>query len=242
MQLIFHDPSFSYELVRAIGYAVSGGADIGECLSTASRIQEGDCESWYQEWCRTAQRVQALADAALETGSRVSAREAYLRASNYYRSAEFYLHTTPDDPRSLPTWEKSRSCFRQALALSTFVCEEVEIPYEGTSLPGYFYQVDRSETPRPTLLIHGGYDSTGEELYFQQVYAALARGYHCLVFEGPGAGSRDPPTTPPLSPRLGSRRHARSRLCVDVSPGGPGPPGPVGNKLRRISGPTGSSL
>ncbi len=42
MHLIFHDPSFSYELLRAIGCAVYGGADIGECLSTASRIQEGD--------------------------------------------------------------------------------------------------------------------------------------------------------------------------------------------------------
>jgi pimeloyl-ACP methyl ester carboxylesterase len=188
MHLMFHDPSFSFELVRAIGYAVYGGADIGECLSTASRIQEGDCESWYQEWSRTAQRVKALADAALAAGSRVSAREAYLRASNYYRCAEFYLHTTPDDPRSLPTWEKSRSCFRQALVLSTLVCEAVEIPYEGTSLPGYFYLVDRSETPRPTLLIHGGYDSTGEELYFNSVVAALQRGYNCLTFEGPGQG------------------------------------------------------
>ncbi len=188
MHLIFHDPSFSYELLRAIGCAVYGGADIGECLSTASRIQEGDSESWYQEWSRTAQRVEALADAALAAGSSVSAQEAYLRASTYYRSAEFYLHITPDDPRSLPTWEKSRSCFRQALALSTLAYQEVEIPYEDTSLPGYFYQVDRTETPRPTLLMHGGYDSTGEELYYKYVVAALQRGYHCLTFEGPGQG------------------------------------------------------
>lgn len=174
MRLIFDDPSFSYELLRAIGCAAYGGADIGECLSTASRIQEGDCESWYQEWSRTAQRVEALADAALAAGSSLSAWEAYLRASTYYRSAEFYLHITPDDPRSLPTWEKCRSCFRQALAISTLAYQEVEIPYEGTSLPGYFYQVDRSETPRPTLLIHGGYDSTGEELYFLVPYGSCS--------------------------------------------------------------------
>lgn len=188
MQLVFRDPSFSFELVRAIGYAVYGGADLGECLSTASRIQEGNCESWYQEWTKTAERVHALADASLSCGSRVSAREAYLRASNYYRCAEFYLHTTPDDPRSLPTWEKSRVCFRQALSLSALAYEEVEIPYEGTSLPGYFYRVDPADTPRPTLLLHGGYDSTGEELYFNYVVAALQRGYNCLAFEGPGQG------------------------------------------------------
>lgn len=188
MRLVFQDSSFDYELLRALGYSVSGGADIGECLSTASRIREGDTESWYRAWIQTAERVHAIADASLARGARISAREAYLRASNYYRSAEFYLHITPNDARSLPTWEKSRSCFRQALALLEFPCEAVEIPYEGTTLPGYFYRVDAKVTRRPTLLLHGGYDSTGEELYFQHVYAALARGYHCLVFEGPGQG------------------------------------------------------
>jgi len=189
MQLVFKDPSFSYELLRVLGYAASGGADIGECLSTASRIQEGDFESWYTEWSKTAERVEALAAASLARGSHQSACEAYLRASSYYRSAEFYLHTTPGDERGLPTWEKSRSCFRQALKLLAYPCEEVEIPYEGTTLPGYFYRVDPSPTPRPTLIVHGGYDSTGEELYFMHAFAALQRGYNCLTFEGPGQGS-----------------------------------------------------
>ncbi|GHO47789.1 alpha/beta hydrolase family protein [Ktedonospora formicarum] len=189
MSLVFEDHSFDFELLRALGYSVSGGADIGECLSTASRIREGDTQSWYTEWKRTAERVHAFADASLARGERISARESYLRASNYYRCAEFYLHITPDDARSLPTWEQSRSCFRQALALFESPYEEVEIPYEGTTLPGYFYRVDASETPRPTLILHGGYDSTGEELYCEHVYAALARGYHCLAFEGPGQGS-----------------------------------------------------
>jgi pimeloyl-ACP methyl ester carboxylesterase len=37
-------------------------------------------------------------------------------------------------------------------------------------------------------LIHGGYDSTGEEQYFETVPDALERAYNCLVFEGPGQG------------------------------------------------------
>lgn len=188
MRLVFQDPSFDFELLRAIGYSVSGGADIGECLSTASRIQEGDGASWYEQWMQTAERVHAQADASLAHGLRISAREAYQRASNYYRCAEFYLHTLPNNSLSLPTWKKSRDCFRQALALFETPCEEVEIPYEATTLPAYFYRVDASDTPRPTLILHGGYDSTGEELYFEHVYAALRRGYNCLVFEGPGQG------------------------------------------------------
>src|SRR5437588_8042432 len=49
--------TFSFELLRAIGYTAYDGADIGECLATAARIKEGDVESWHTEWTRTAQRV-----------------------------------------------------------------------------------------------------------------------------------------------------------------------------------------
>ena len=188
MKIVFQDPEFSFQLLRAIGNAVYGGADIGECLSTAYRIKEGDFESWYQEWLKTADRVRKIADKCLAGGHRVSAREAYLRASNYYRSAEFYLHGDPSDPRILQTWGKSRECFSKAAQLFSPPFQAVEISYEGTTLPGYFFRVDDSGTPRPTLLLHTGFDGTVEELYFDGGAAALRRGYNCLAFEGPGQG------------------------------------------------------
>jgi alpha-beta hydrolase superfamily lysophospholipase len=189
MHLVFEDQTFSFELLRTISYAPYGGADIGECLATASQIREGDFESWYEHWSKTARRVHALADSALQQGKRVSAREAYLRASNYYRTAEFFLHGNPHDPRILATWGTSRTTFRQAVTLMDTPVEEVLIPYEGTFLPGYCYRPDDSHQPRPTLMVHGGYDSTGEELYFLVAAAAIQQGYTCLTFEGPGQGA-----------------------------------------------------
>lgn len=82
MHLVFEDQTFSFELIRTIGYAPYRGADLGECLVTASRVRPGDFESWHEQWSKTARRVHALADDALQQGKRVSAREAYLRASN----------------------------------------------------------------------------------------------------------------------------------------------------------------
>ncbi len=191
MKIMFQDRTFAFELLRMLSAAINGGSDINECLVTASRITEGDVESWYREWNATAERIHQIADSCLERGHRVSAYDAYLRASNYYRSAEFFMHMEigQTDPRALPTYQKSVDCFRQAMRLSSLTYEEVAIPYEGTVLPGYFYRVDDSATPRPTLILHGGYDSTGEELYFGTVPAALQRGYNCLTFEGPGQGS-----------------------------------------------------
>jgi pimeloyl-ACP methyl ester carboxylesterase len=189
MPLLHKDPTFSFEVLRALGYAPYGGADIGECLTTASRISARDFEGWHGEWNKTARRVHALADEAKARGHRVGAREAYLRASNYYRTAEFFLHGNLSDPRILDTWGKSRTTFREALGLVDTPVEEILIPYEGTTLPGYFYRPDKSADRRPTLMVNGGYDSTGEELYLLVAAAAVQRNYNCLTFEGPGQGA-----------------------------------------------------
>jgi hypothetical protein len=186
MKLHFTDQTFSCELLRAASYGLYGGSEIGEVLATAKQIREGDFESWHVAWQRTAARIEALAAQALENGHHLSAGQAFLRASNYYRTAEFFL--APGDPRRMETYDKSRTTFCQFLELSGLCVEQVRIPYEGTTLPGYFYRVDDSHTPRRTLLSLGGFDSTGEELYFFAAAAALQRGYNVLTFEGPGQG------------------------------------------------------
>jgi pimeloyl-ACP methyl ester carboxylesterase len=193
MKVVFHDPTFSLQLLRTIDKIYYKAADIGECLSTAYRIKEGDFESWHIEWLKTAKRVHKYAEDCLARGHKVSAREAYLRASNYYRAAEFLL-IEPEDPRVQTTWSNSKECFGKAARLFSPSFEPIEIPYEGTMLPGYFYRtndhnsVRGARTSRPTIIVHGGFDSTLEELYASAAAPALDRGYNCLTFEGPGQG------------------------------------------------------
>ncbi|WP_207453817.1 hypothetical protein [Bacillus sp. SD088] len=57
---------------------------------TAYRIKEGEFESWHKEWYTTAKQIYSLADSALAAGQRISARKAFLRATNYYRTTEFF--------------------------------------------------------------------------------------------------------------------------------------------------------
>ncbi|RJP35747.1 MAG: alpha/beta fold hydrolase [Actinobacteria bacterium] len=186
--LVFSDPELQFQLTRALGDTAYGGADIGECLSTAGRIDEGDVNSWYTEWYETAERILSLAEASLAAGHEVSAREAYLRATTYYAMAEFYLHGDPSDPRIRESSARSRDSFARAAQLFSPPIEPVSIPYEGITLPGYFYRVDDSGAPRPTIIIQTGFDGTQEELYNQGAIAAVRRGYNCLTFEGPGQG------------------------------------------------------
>jgi hypothetical protein len=65
---IFNDHSFSFETLRAPGYAPYGGADIGEVTSTASRIPDGDKTAWYSEWRALAERIHADADRSAAEG------------------------------------------------------------------------------------------------------------------------------------------------------------------------------
>ncbi|WP_063773424.1 alpha/beta fold hydrolase [Streptomyces rubellomurinus] len=190
MRFLYEDESFSFEALRAAGFANDGGADLGEVLSTLRDVGEGDEEAWLREWKRTAQRVHAIGTAALAAGHRVSAREALLRASNYYRTAEFYRRDDPaHDPEAKALSALSRETFATAATLMDTPVEAVRIPYQDTSLPGYLFLVDDSGQPRPTIVFTGGFDSTLEEAYFVIGAAALRRGYHVLTYDGPGQGA-----------------------------------------------------
>jgi len=188
IELVFKDTQYSFQTLRALSYAVSGGADVGDVLKTAYAIKEGDDESWYQEWFKTAKRCEKAGDDFLARNKRISARQEFFKASNYYRTAEFFLHINPKDPRIISTWKKSRECFLKAAQLADHPIIPITIPFEGTTLPGYLCLVDGSGAKRPLLIVHSGFDGTAEELYFSTAHFAVMRGYNVLVFEGPGQG------------------------------------------------------
>jgi pimeloyl-ACP methyl ester carboxylesterase len=185
--LLFRDdPQFWFEIVRLFGAAEYGGALFGEVVAIAQKIKAGDYDSWYEANNAFADRVAAEAGAQLQKGHRISARDGFLRASNYYRSSEFFLHGTPDDPRVTRAYERSVACYRASAALFTPAIEALEIPYEGTTLPGYFHSPDPSGQPRPTILLNNGFDGSAEEMHWNGARAAVERGYNVLVFDGPG--------------------------------------------------------
>ena len=102
MKFLFENESFSFETLRTAGYASYGGADLGEVLVTVRGIPDGDEALWHQRWKALAERLHAVGTSALQAGHRVSARDALLRASGYYRAADFYLRDDPaHDPEGL---------------------------------------------------------------------------------------------------------------------------------------------
>lgn len=190
MRIYFQHPTLDGQLQRLMGQIYFGNADVGECLTTAGRIDDSVLESWHQEWSATADRLAAEAEQSESAGRLISAREAYLRASNYYRAALYFLYAAPVEQLLLDTYQKHATTFSKAARLFVPAFEAVSIPYEGKQLPGYFYKADNSGARHPTLIVNGGYDSTHQEAYFHIVPAALRRGYNVLAFDGPGQGAK----------------------------------------------------
>ncbi len=181
---LFRDPETDWLFKRTLEYASVGCAEIGECLAAARAIDERDAETWIRAWSELAGKVDAQGDESLSRGHAASARGSFLRAMNYYRTAEYAC--APDHPRFHDFWRASVASMRKALPLLDGAVERVEIPFEGKTLPGYFRSPDRSNAKRPTLVFAGGHDSSGEEMLMVGGQAAVDRGYNYFTFEYPG--------------------------------------------------------
>jgi pimeloyl-ACP methyl ester carboxylesterase len=173
---------FTFEFVRGLSLQAAGAAEYGECMDTMNRIKNNDFDSWITQWAATAERVAAFADGEERLGNRISARDAFQRAANYYRMAVFYAAHTED--RHTRLWQRSEDCFQQMIALMDDPIENLGIEFQGARLPAYF--VSAGNGRRPTLIALGGFDSTMEELYCWVGASARAHGWNCLMFEGPG--------------------------------------------------------
>jgi len=169
---------------QTLAFMTEKAAETGECLYAARRIDERNADTWIDEWAALAERVETLGDESLRGGHPVSAREAYLRACNYWRTAEYAC--VPSHARFEETWGRSVAAFRKASALFTPVIEMVEVRFEGKMLPGYFMRPDDTETTRPTMFAVGGSDSSIEVVATGMGFPAIRRGYNFFTFDFPG--------------------------------------------------------
>ncbi len=181
------DPILDAQALRVAGSAVYAGADRDECLAACATVRDGDLISWYVSWSAAADAAEAIGEREADAGNDADATGAFLRASNYARNAGVMLLGDPPSDRLRESHARQTDLFRRAAALLDRPPEIIEIPYESTTLPGYFFRA--GDGRRETVVLTGGYDGTAEELYLFNGAAALARGYNVLAFDGPGQGA-----------------------------------------------------
>jgi hypothetical protein len=184
----FTDPDFGFTALIALGASYYGQGDPGKLLAITSKIKPGDFESAFQAYHQAGLEARTLADEASAKGHKVSAREAHLWAAKYLSAAMRFLDGTEHPERMLPSWQEYAACWAAAAASFDPPIERIEIPYENTNLTGWFLRVDKSRRRRPLVIINNGADGLECSLYVLGGAGALARGYNCLIFNGPGQG------------------------------------------------------
>ncbi|CRG91953.1 hypothetical protein PISL3812_09007 [Talaromyces islandicus] len=185
MYQLSKDSDFHFEILRVLGFAPYEGSDIGEVLTAANKIKPGDMESFSDAFNALATRVDAHSMAIDRTKNPTSARNAFFRASSYFRSADFYLHGNWSDPRIYSLWDKQLSAFNSALSLLSVPGERIVLNGDGFDIPAVFYG---SGLPgqRPTIIMCNGYDGSQEEMYHYIGKAVNERGWNVITYEGPG--------------------------------------------------------
>lgn len=184
--LFFTDAAMNSMTRAMLGRVYTGAADTGETLTTIDRITDGDLASWAREWAATADRVAAIGDDCVRRGHRVSGRNALLRAATYYAACVLVVDACeePDAVRAR-TFAAYRRCWEQYLRLLDNPPEPLEIPYEDTTMPGWFFAAP-GNGPKPTLIMVNGADGAASYLWPGYGSEASVRGYNVVIFDGPG--------------------------------------------------------
>ncbi|CAI4215819.1 unnamed protein product [Parascedosporium putredinis] len=178
MHQFFPGVFFNFETVRIAGMVFSGGAELAECLDAVGAIKDNDPESWHSAWAQQAQKAEALAEEARNSGNKIAAKNALLRASNYTR-ASYYMLPGDGPSAAIPLFDEN-------------TVRPLQIEYEGHKLPGYLYLPPswRRLPGRkiPVIVCNSGADGLSEEIYFFAPATAVELGYAAVTYEGPGQG------------------------------------------------------
>jgi hypothetical protein len=183
------NPDYDFEIRVALGAAAEGAADAGEVLAATAGISKNDHAAWFAAWNDLATRTLAIADGSGGQGHRVSAAQAYLRASAYFSVAVNAISALSDTTELLPTFRKQRAAWEAFVDRADVAVERVLIPYESSTLPGYFFR-PAAGADGTTLVAVNGSDGSLAGLWASCIAAAIRRGYNVLVFDGPGQQSQ----------------------------------------------------
>lgn len=177
------NPFWSFQFLRLVEQAGSGGADFTEVHRVVRDLPVGDGDAWFTGFAALAT---GLAEEAAAAHHDTGARDLWWRAASYWRAASFFL--SPRDFRHQASVHERRRCFAKAADRYADRVVAVEIPYGETHLPGYVFAPAEVRRPGPAVLLFGGADAVAEELFFHLGRSLSENGFTVLAFDGPGQG------------------------------------------------------
>lgn len=188
---LFEDPSFNFEALFALGGA-GVNSEVGEVITAVNQANAAEggvsYQSFFDAMVAMGNATAGRAEAASAAGHRVTARERYLRAAQYYNQALFFVLGTAEPQREADVYETMAGMWAAAAPLHEPAWEKVAVPYGDSDLPAWFLAPSAPSGRRPTVILNNGSDAQNVDMWAWGGQAALARGWNALIFEGPGQG------------------------------------------------------
>lgn len=135
---------------------------------------------------RQGEAAERLARQADARGDSINARALFRSASEHYREAQHFAIP----PLGAKRWEyyaRARDCAQRVYALTDTPVEPVEVPFQGSSIPGVLHRCPGAG-PGPAIVFIPGMDNTKENWPNPLDNEFLERGMHVLAIDGPGQG------------------------------------------------------
>jgi 2,6-dihydroxypseudooxynicotine hydrolase len=161
---------------------IQNGVDYNDMVATTARIETW--AQWLPEWSRTADEQAEFAAAADAAGHRLTAGQAWRRASVDRHFGKFVWMVDLDLAREAT----HRAVEETRLALERLdpTAERLEVPIEGGTAAANLRRPAGAARP-PYVVLIPGLDSTKEEFFwFEQSF--LDRGLATISLDGPGQG------------------------------------------------------
>jgi 2,6-dihydroxypseudooxynicotine hydrolase len=164
---------------------VADGMDVNDVNTV--RPQVASWNDWPGAWEAVGEGHLALARERLAAGSRVTAGEAFVRASLCFHVGQVVANHVPQVKRDLQRCKEA--AFREATPLLVPPAERLEIEHDGVTLPGYLRLPlsGSGSAPHACVILVPGLDSTKEDFITLSEMCAR-RGLASFAFDGPGQG------------------------------------------------------
>lgn len=184
-----NDTAFNFEHLVALQNSLSGGSDIGPVLGAVKNIKPGDIESYFEEFYQLANDTKAQASDPHNSFDPINVRDSWFSASHYYRRADVYIHRDWNNPLIKTVWDEQTAAFDTAIAALPIPGKRIQIESPDSNLTVEAIWYAASEDPNaklPTMIVGNGFDAAQEDSYHYYCAPALARGWNCITYEGPG--------------------------------------------------------
>ena len=180
----FKNADMDFMLNWSIGIGQIIGMSASQAFYAVHGIKDGDPAGWRSGFQAQGDYQMERAREFSNHGQKLAAAQLSLGAAYAYRAAIQY--TDPGSPDFDGRIQAMQESFRQGIDRLGVPMRPIEVPFEQTSLPGYYLEQD--ERLRPVVMMVGGGDTFCEDLFYFAGYPGWKRGYNVIMVDLPGQG------------------------------------------------------